>query len=1733
MISILYGIIKDETSQHGIDKKYVVNSLPESIVKELERSYAPEVGLPWLILDNNSKQKFGPSTSFNKVLKYVEDDITAFRTYYTGKKGFLLIVPPGFNYQGSLDTTMLVIEKLFQKVREGIINGTSLSEDEKELIRKSLSIYLKQSFDPTKNKAEVDWQILNDINSGLNVHSLGLEGALSALGFFSGTNSGNFDTSTRLIEKLAQLINESGITNTFQSLKQKALEESLDFIIGSLNQFEDNIKERVFDAVNFFSTPNIGIKNACEGWWKELTVDIWKVLLGEEEKKEEYKIELVGNNFFKLHSKQIVVLGGDVALEVRPSQEVAWKINKTSIDGTFDNLLLREENLDPLSILQNVVSTNKGNKQKSLKFLHFGSSLFPIALDCNTAGKISAFKRVKLSNEFACEVSFNSVGSHVLTFYYHLDWALDSEIHSKENTSDHDDEKSLVTIIEPCIKGSNSIGRARAEIFADESCSYSLGVTGPNGDVYTIIIKAVSSDGDSMTVKSFYESLISENLSRKELGSKPRVVVPGGIYNLEKFLVKNKNLSFNPIAIGPDLPGLIYQADDVFDSKRNTLISSAYELDRAFDYRPNPLQNNEKFQKLISIRNQLIDAVFNDNYDGGLAPFIEGVNLVKVFSSTTIGQGLLDEYFNEYETLLVDPIVANELLWFETIILYWEKPSTIILNNIPSAVIFSPFHPVCLGWQVKTQGMLQQAIDERMPCPIAGLFSPSQVPSYWFLPRGHTSTLEFISTRTNLDYWRVFWNIEKLHELDSKEVKGFLRALNVEIDNTNISLSSNQVANTLKQVKFLLPTANNYKIGVIGNDPFKGFNMGIENWVNTQFIKGESESKGFDNAWKRVINTSLEVYDFRSEFSLPQNDVLNNLVNEKNINLSWYKEEAGNSSATFDLGVVAKLETNNSVLESVPSVVDSLLIGNGTLRLDFSLNHANTILESKKVSANGVVDSGTYEKLILGIEAALFKRTGKNVYKYNPGLSSLSNFINKSSYSVISSSGLDLSYILNYSQGQFKLWDYELPKYGKTLNSQDGYYMVSGHNEMHVSVVQDSIKRLTGSLLNDQRCQELLNWMNSLGILSLKDLATGGANSVSEVGVLVTHLIMQPGNVALGSYNGLFPVNTPTSLNFLVPIDPFRERVDMLKAFMGISDNKRPDFLLVQFDKVKVGKVYFSSIEVKTRNGDLSNQELEGAIEQASSFVEFLKKLESNQDVEADIWRLVFPVLLFEMLRFSIGLQTSNGLVSKEELELVRQVVELLYKKKGSVEYCKSWVFSISERNVSESYVLDNKYNIVGIKKQDILLLLGGQWDDFYSKCKQGFLENVRTCIPKGESGNSETAPPKTGNTPLVKSGGDIVSRDKDSRKPVSEDGNVGAIIGVGVKRDHSRDDKWVQQYKEILSILFEHGVKLNEVKEERFVEGPAFVTYKVEPGRGVKVSSVEKLHGELKLGLRLREDQRIRFKVDEGVIKIEVPKFEDDRYFVDAQSLWARWEGNPKSLEVPIGENQEGDIITMNFSSDNAPHLLIGGSTGSGKSEALNTILYGLCSYKTSDELKLLLVDPKGTELLGFENSDHLLFDIGYYPEDAITVLECAVQEMQDRYEVMKSRKVNKITRYNELEGVQKLPWWLIVLDEYGDLTSSPEDKKIIEQSLKRLAQKARAAGIHIIVTTQKPSSEVISTNIRSNLGAQLALKVRGSAESKVILDKTGADALNGRGDALFFDGVRLNRIQIALYKK
>jgi len=308
---------------------------------------------------------------------------------------------------------------------------------------------------------------------------------------------------------------------------------------------------------------------------------------------------------------------------------------------------------------------------------------------------------------------------------------------------------------------------------------------------------------------------------------------------------------------------------------------------------------------------------------------------------------------------------------------------------------------------------------------------------------------------------------------------------------------------------------------------------------------------------------------------------------------------------------------------------------------------------------------------------------------------------------------------------------------------------------------------------------------------------------------------------------------------------------------------------------------------------------------------------------------------------------------------------------------------------------------------------------------------------------------------------------------------------------------------------------------------GPVVTVYEFEPAPGVKISRVVNLEDDLALALSAYS-VRIEAPIPgRSVIGIEVSnRVRENVYLKDMLGSEA-FRSSPSKLTLALGKDIEGRPFVIDLTK--MPHLLVAGSTGSGKSVSMNCMILSILYRATPDEVKFLLIDPKMLELTLYEEIPHLLLPVVTDPKEAASALRWVVREMENRYALMASKGTKHIERYNQKaleEGENPLPYIVVMIDELADLMIT--SRREVEESIIRLAQMARASGIHLVLATQRPSVDVITGIIKANFPARISFQVSSKVDSRTILDTTGAEHLLGQGDMLFLPpgSSRLKRI-------
>ena len=350
--------------------------------------------------------------------------------------------------------------------------------------------------------------------------------------------------------------------------------------------------------------------------------------------------------------------------------------------------------------------------------------------------------------------------------------------------------------------------------------------------------------------------------------------------------------------------------------------------------------------------------------------------------------------------------------------------------------------------------------------------------------------------------------------------------------------------------------------------------------------------------------------------------------------------------------------------------------------------------------------------------------------------------------------------------------------------------------------------------------------------------------------------------------------------------------------------------------------------------------------------------------------------------------------------------------------------------------------------------------------------------------------------------------------------------------------------FREIIQAI---EAKLAEFKLDgkiiNILKGPVVDTFELELGTGVKVSKVTGLSDDIGLALNGAPIRIVYPMRGKSTIGIEVPRSPRDFIFLDEVLHSNPFNDSKQRLPIAMGKDAFGDVKVVDLAG--MPHMLVAGATGAGKSVFINSLLVSLIVKKSPRELKLILIDPKQLELALFSDLPHLMLPVITDPTSSAVALLWAVQEMDKRYTILKEMGVKNIEGFNKKvktcdqsilfkineyyedkeDPGYELPYIVVVIDEFADLILSKAGKEI-ETNVNRLAAKARAAGIHLVVATQRPSTDVVTGVVKANFPTRVAFRVSTGHDSKTILDQYGAEKLLGRGDMLYKHGVDLLRM-------
>ncbi len=345
-------------------------------------------------------------------------------------------------------------------------------------------------------------------------------------------------------------------------------------------------------------------------------------------------------------------------------------------------------------------------------------------------------------------------------------------------------------------------------------------------------------------------------------------------------------------------------------------------------------------------------------------------------------------------------------------------------------------------------------------------------------------------------------------------------------------------------------------------------------------------------------------------------------------------------------------------------------------------------------------------------------------------------------------------------------------------------------------------------------------------------------------------------------------------------------------------------------------------------------------------------------------------------------------------------------------------------------------------------------------------------------------------------------------------------------------DDEQVRKY------IYEKASKLEDTLKEFDIKakvinihkGPVITRYELQLASGIKINKVVNLSDNIALSLAAQRVRIVAPIPGKAAVGVEIPNEKRNIVTLGDILQGREFQKDYQLVEIPLGKDISGNLVKINIK--DCPHLLIAGATGSGKSVMLNSIICGLLYNVHPEHLRFVLIDPKMVELKVYNGIPHLLTEVITNPKHTITILKYLVNEMDRRYELLDSTGARDIDKYNEkikkgrYSDFQHLPYIVIIIDEFSDLMMVTARQ--VEELIVRMAQKARAVGMHLIIATQRPSVDVITGLIKANFPTRIAFQVASKIDSRTILDYIGADKLLGKGDMLLSLGHKPGLIRV-----
>lgn len=1026
--------------------------------------------------------------------------------------------------------------------------------------------------------------------------------------------------------RIADFFFENGLNNGTEALQ--GLASCSDGVVNALADFKSDVLVRFGLVSEFTTSPMLNYAEASNNnkasWWYILTQQKWIELLDPADASDPMgTLAVTCTN--ELYSQTVKshpgVVKSGASFRLIPGQNLQGEeviisrgagrhkleiLDTIIVDG--DEIIWEDTtpSCEHKDYLRYQFTSEQLEKPVSIKLIDLAGYQPGITLNCRSVTKLGQFKvknRGKKkgyaeSNCYECDIVTNGTGTHTLDFYHGPEVSLLATMTSKLEL---DDDPLVLNIIPT---GGDS-DHAVCVIEASEECIYTFEARLP-GYLEPVVfnINLTASDYVAKGATSEFEKLVIQNCTGST-SSVSKVDARQTLLTTFEYWQLEHADSFLPVILGPG-----FKENWRVPSWRNKPVLS--ELEIYLDPRP-------QYEELtppagyLEAREQIREYLFKQCKDEG------------TLESLSLGQMMLDKNFE----VLVTNYILQYAKWFkENPLANWTDLVTVhkaelpgkCLEPRPVAILLSPLHPVRLAWQCNAQDILQSAIRDGQPCPVAGVMDPSSFPDCMALPcrdaNGQFHPVGYASVQTTSDYWSVLWKTDAIQESGEANSTGvFGHDLGIDIEGMVRGFSNQQVKRSLDEIRQLAPAKTVLRVSLHSDAKGRSScNEGIEEWCFDNLGPEQDE-------WAPAGALSLQLLDKRPLDEQLEPAILASLTERSGTSVRWYSTPVRQDNQARDLSIVDHLLTMNQefAINSVRSVVDPHCISRIGIKKN-AIERKNYL----SVSRPGIFASGDDESLLGDVLAqclALLEGSCPDQglfdsLSFAPNMATLKEALEDTNYCAISSSAVDASCFHQAGEDTY-LWDYELPRYAPGSGQASGFYLVANKSDNMIQATRSVLTSFDEkAIIDDKQITSLLGEISNRGIPTLKRLTGGGTASMGEMGMLIACRLLQGDFQESKQGTGLVPAWDQGRINLVLSADVFQARFDGLRSALNTDSHERPDLLVISIlfeedpggQKVPVS-VKITPIEVKARTGEMDENARKAALGQATTFSSFLTSL--------------------------------------------------------------------------------------------------------------------------------------------------------------------------------------------------------------------------------------------------------------------------------------------------------------------------------------------------------------------------------------------------------------------------------------------------------------------------------------------------------------------------------------------